>query len=190
MKKIIFTILASMTSILTVIGQEKKDLAVSVSTGFLNSPFYNNTTAREFFRIEFDYHLTSRHLLTSNYLIGKHNYYDEELSNAPAHRTFEDGTNAVADYNVFSVMYKYKVLNTSNFSIAPGAGAGIMIQFREYLNVGRSSSGADLVFPVSLDINYKISSRWQLGLTGGFFIQPDYPILALHAGPRLTFIVP
>ena len=196
MRKTIFTILVSLTSLLSVKGQEKKDLAVSVSSGLLNSPVYDKATAREFLGVEFDYHLTGRHVLTASYLAGRHNYYEDELSNAPTYRSFEDGTNAVAGYNVFSVMYKYKLFNNSQFSIAPGIGAGIMNYSREYPYMERTSwytrrsSGTDLVFPVNLDISYKISGSWQFGLTGGFFVQPDYPILALYAGPKLTFIVP
>lgn len=105
MKKVIFTILVSVTFLVNLKGQEKKDLAVSVSAGLFNSPFYDNAKGRGFFRIDFDYHLTSRHILNANYLAGQHYYYDDVLSNDPTSRVYEDGTNSMADYRTFSMMY-------------------------------------------------------------------------------------
>jgi hypothetical protein len=61
MKKTLFTTVILMAFILNVKGQEEKDLAVSVGTGLLNSPAYENASAKGFFRIDFDYHVTSRH---------------------------------------------------------------------------------------------------------------------------------
>jgi hypothetical protein len=105
------------------------------------------------------------------------------------------GTNAKATYNTFSVLYKYKIINQSKFSVTPGVGAGMMTHSKDYpYTQGASmtfqtSSWSDLVFPITLDINYKITKNWQLGLTGGFLIHPDYPILGLHTGPKLTYIL-
>ena len=81
--KVIFLILISMTFLLTVKGQEKKDLVISVSSGLLTSPIYENTSAQGFYKIDFDYYLTSRHVITTNYLAGQHYYYDDILSNNP-----------------------------------------------------------------------------------------------------------
>ena len=181
---------------MTIKGQERKDLVIAVSSGLLNSPFYEKASARGFFKIHFDYHLTSRHILTANYLAGQHYYYDDVLSNDPISIGYPNRTNSTAEYRTTSVMYKYRLFDNQLFSIVPGAGAGVLTHTREYpyqeerKSYNRISSWSDLVFPVSLDINYKLSSRWQFGLTGGFLIHPDYPILALHAGPRLSIVLP
>ncbi|MEX2594886.1 MAG: hypothetical protein WD426_19120 [Anditalea sp.] len=196
MMKAILTILISMTFLLTVKGQEKKDLAVSVSTGLLNSPTYENASARGFFKIDFDYHLTRRHIVTAIYLAGEHYYYDDVLSNDPTGHVYKNGTNSRADYRTFSGMYKYKVIDNSYFSIVPGAGVGVVIHSREYpyreasAGYTRTSIWSDLVFPINLDINYILSSRWQFGLTGGFLIHPDYPIFAFYGGPKVSFVLP
>ena len=81
--KVIFLILICITFLLTVKGQEKKDLVISVSSWLLTSPIYKNTSAQGFYKIDFDYHLTSRHIITANYLAGHHYYYDDILSNNP-----------------------------------------------------------------------------------------------------------
>lgn len=187
-----------MSFLLTVQGQERKDLVVSGSTGVINSPYYFNANAGMFFRIDFDYHITGRHILSANYLSGNHGYFEDVLSNDPTSTLYGDGTNAVADYRTFSVMYKYKVISTGKISIVPGTGAGILTHTRQFpYREGNTwykqkSSWSSLAFPVRLDINYKVSDRWQLGATGGFLIHPDgdYPIIAMHAGPKLSFILP
>jgi hypothetical protein len=196
MIKAVLTVLISISFLVNVQGQERKDLAVSVSAGLLNSPFYKDAVGRGFFKIDFDYHLTSRHIIAANYLAGQHYYYDDILSNDPISIGYPNGTNSIAEYRTTSVMYKYKIIDNSRFGIVPGTGAGVLTHTRVYpykeerKSYNRISSWSDLVFPVSLDINYKISSRLQFGLKGGFLFHPDYPILALHAGPKLLFVLP
>jgi len=196
MIKAILTLLISISFFVNVQGQEKKDLAISVSAGFLNSPYYNLAKPMGFYKIDFDYHLTSRHIIAANYLDGKHHYYDNTLSNDPTGSGYLDGTNSEAQYRTFSILYKYKIFDNTLFSIVPGVGAGVMTHTREYpykevnASYSRISSWSDLVFPVNVDINLKVYTRWQIGLTGGFLIHPDYPILGLHGGPKLSFVLP
>jgi hypothetical protein len=104
-------------------------------------------------------------------------------------------TNAKAFYHTFSVVYKYKVINQPSFSVVPGIGAGILTHSQDYPYVQgssiqfRTSSWSDLVFPVSLDMAYKPFDKWQVGITAGFLIHPDYPVLGLHAGPRISYVL-
>ena len=48
----------------------------------------------------------------------------------------------------------------------------------------KTSSWADLVFPVTLDLNFKIMRKWQAGVTSGFLIHPDYPVFSLACRPK------
>jgi hypothetical protein len=200
MKKIILTILTGFI-VLSSSAQDKKNLTISLATGFLNSPYYTNAKTRQFYNVDFTYHLNERHKIASSFLSGEHLYYDNEKSNNAVPLTtpgYEENTNATADYRVFSILYKYAFLNKKKISITLAAGAGIMTQvvvypYTEVTPTGvvivdfRQSSWTDLVFPVRLDIDYRLSKRFQIGLIGGFFIQPDYPVLGYHAGPRLSF---
>ncbi len=176
-------------------GQEKNDLAVSGSAGIFNSPYYDKAHAGSFYGLSFDYYLSQRHILTTSYLAGNHNYYDDILSNTTHYIRISDGTNSQVTYNTFSVLYKYKIVNKYKISIVPGIGAGIMTHTREYpyaydqTTTFNTSSWSDLVFPISLEINYSIFNRWQLGITGGFLIHPDYPVLGLHIGPKFSYII-
>jgi len=183
--------------VLDVSGQDKKDLTVSVGGGVLNSPYYANARAQEFYTLGFDYHASARHVLAVNYLAGGHRYFDNVLSNTPAsdYLVNPGATNAEATYNTFSILYKYKLINHSKISVAPGVGAGIMTHSRRYPHkqatslVFHTSSWSDLVFPVTLDISYKAHPHWQLGLIGGFLVHPEYPLLALHAGPKISYVL-
>jgi hypothetical protein len=175
-------------------GQDKKDLTISLSGGLLNSPYYEKANAKGFYGFDFEYHLAKRHLLSVSYFAGKHTYYDDVLSNDPTSVSRSDGTNSDAEYRTFSVLYKYKLVDNTLVSLVTGVGAGIMTHTREYpyqeVNKAypRISSWSDLIFPVKLDLNFKLCRDWQAGLTGGFLIHPDYPILALHAGPKLSYV--
>jgi len=176
-------------------GQDRKDLTISLAGGFLNSPYYEKAHAKGFYSFDFDYHLSKRHLLAVNYFAGKHTYYDDVLSNDPGMVSRPDGTNSDAEYRTFSVLYRYKLIDNTVMSLVPAAGLGIMTHTREYpySEANKSypaiSSWTDLVFPVNLDINFKFCKNWQAGLRTGFLIHPDYPILALHAGPKLSYII-
>ena len=66
---------------LTAFGQDKKDLAVSFSAGILNSPYNYKAYAGGFYSFGFDYHTSKQHVLSANYLAGRHDYFDNVLSN-------------------------------------------------------------------------------------------------------------
>ena len=136
---------------LALFGQEKKNLSVSLSGGLLNSPYYDKANARSFYGFDFDYHFAKRHLLSVNYFSGKHNYYDDVLSNDPTSVSRPDGTNSHAEYLTFSLSYKHKVVDNRSVRIVPGVGARIMTRRREYpyteinKSYPRISSWSDLV---------------------------------------------
>src|SRR5687767_780111 len=106
-------------------AQGKKDMAISFSGGLMNSPYYEKADAKVFYKAGFDYHLSSRQVLSVEYLSGKHDYFDNVLSNDPSAMLKPNGTNSEASYQTFSVSYKYKVVNLRDLFIAPSIGAGI-----------------------------------------------------------------
>lgn len=182
----------------TLSAQGKKDLRLSLSTGIFNSPYYTNARKREFYNFDFEYFINNRHILSTSFMSGHHRYYDNVLSNnaVPLNITgYEKNTNSTTNYLTFSVLYKYKLVNTKTFSINIGAGTGIMTQTKTYpFTEGnivdfRQSGWTDLVFPVRTEFDYKLSNHFQIGLIGGFFIHPDYPILGYYAGPRLSYVL-
>ena len=193
MKTISLTLITGLIAIVSY-GQDKKDLTVSVSAGKLTSPYYLNDKAKEFYSIDFDYNLSKRQILSANFNAGGHDYYDNVLSNTTG-SIRSNGSNAKASYRTFSILYKYKFLNNKVFSANIGTGAGIMTHSRQYPYTEANSSNyrqsiwTDLVFPVRLEFDYKLSNHFRLGLISGFFVHPDYPILAYYAGPRFSYLL-
>lgn len=175
-------------------GQDKKDLVISFTGGILNSPYFDKAKPAGYYGFDMEYFVAPRQILAASYFGGKHYYYDDELSNSPMVNLHADETNSRADYRVFSVLYKYKVLNASRLGIAIGAGLGLMTLVRRYPYHAENWSSmlqaafTDPAFPVEVDVAYSLAQHWLIGLAGGFLIEPDYPVLALHAGLRFSYV--
>ena len=193
MTKTILTVFLGLATT-SLLGQDKKDLTISLGTGLFNSPYFTNAHARVFYSVDVDYSINRRHTLSSSFLSGTHWYYDDILTNN-AVPLYENNTNAEADYRIFSLLYKLAPVNNNKFSLHFGAGAGIMTQIVTYPYTDgnvvdfRESTWTDLVFPVKAEGNYKLSKHFQCGIVGGFFIHPDYPFLGYHAGARLSYVI-
>lgn len=190
----IFTLLIILLAVTAASSQEKKDLTVSLHGGIFNSPYYAEANSGRFMKLSFDYNLSKKGILFSSYLNGHHRYFEDKLSNTSGGMR-SDGTNAKAVYQVYSIGYKYRISSISFLTIVPGAGAGIMTHSRDFpFAIGNSSSyktstWSDIVFPVTIDVNFKLFSNFQLGISGGFLIHPDYPVLGLHAGPGILYTI-
>ncbi len=171
-------------------GQYGKTWTVSFGAGLFTSPYYKNSDASGFFSVDINYNFKKRHVLAANYNNGRHNYQDNVRSNIPAGPNL---INSKAEYTTFSILYKYKFLDKRKISAYSGAGAGIMTQVLEYPfsdgsgNYYRQSSMTDLVFPVRIEFIYHLTDRVGLGMLGGFFVHPDYPILGYHGGMMISY---
>ena len=179
-------------------GQDKKDLTISIGAGRFNSPYYTNDHARSFFNFDFDYSIDERQKISTNFLSGKHWYFDSVYSNnfvSTGTPGYEDNANAQAEYKTFTLLYKYKLLNRKKVSLSLGAGVGFMVQILRFpytegnITDFREAAGTYLVLPVKLEIDYKLSKSFQLGLLGGFFVGPDTPVLGYHVGPRVSYVL-
>jgi hypothetical protein len=87
------------------------------------------------------------------------------------------------------------LLNKKVVSGSIGSGVGIMTHSREYPYVISNGSifaktaWTDLVFPVRAEFDFKVSKCIRMGVIGGFYIAPDYPVLAYYVGPRLGYLL-
>ena len=179
-------------------AQDKKDLSLSFSAGAFNSPYYKNAHTGGFYNFGAQYHLSKNHSLSFDFLGGRHTYYDDILSDKNAAESYKDihNTNSKTLYTAFNISYKFRVINKKKLSVFPGAGVGIMTHSRDYPST-KTNGGitiltttfSDLVFPVTLDINYEVIQNFQIGATGGFLVHPDFPVLGLHVGPKITYVL-
>lgn len=197
----LFTCILLVFSFLPVtFSQNKKDLKISLATGIFNSSYYTNAKPRQFYNLGFDYIVTKRHLISADYISGQHRNYDNVRASNPIPLTtpgYEKHTNAEARCMVFSVLYKYKLLNKKYFSITAGTGLGIITESLSYpvelANGGftfQTSGGkGNLSFPLRVDIDYQILKQFQIGILGGMYIYPDYPLAGQHLGIRFSYIL-
>ena len=181
-------------------GQDKKDLKLSISTGLFNNSYYANSKPRQFYNFGFDYSVKKRHIISADFTSGQYRYYDSIRVTTPIPLTtpgYEKHTNAEARCYIFSVLYKYKLLDKSKLSINVGTGLGIIIEASTYpvdipnggFTFETSGGKGDLCFPLRLDVDYQILKNFQLGIIAGTYIYPDYPLVGEHLGVRFSYII-
>lgn len=180
-------------------AQDRKDLKLSVSAGGFNSSYYQNAKPGVFYNVAMEYFFRKRHSLSAEYTNGKFNYYDTIYTNNPIPLTvpgYAKHTNTEDWVNVFALLYKYKFVDKPRLSVSAGTGLGMITNVIQYYKTNATSgspeddgSKADLCFPVRLDIDLPLSKKFQVGLTGGVYVYPDYPLLGEHVGLRLSYIL-
>jgi hypothetical protein len=183
-----------------VFSQDKKDLKISLSTGFFNSKYYTNAKSRQFYNFGFEYSITKRQSLSADYTSGQFRYYDDIRVTTPIPLStpgYEKHTNAEARSTFFSILYKYKILDKKKLSVKLGTGLSIITETYTYpvdlpnggFTFQTSSGKGDLSFPLRVDLDYKISKHIEIGIIGGTYIYPDYPLVGQHLGLSFSYIL-
>lgn len=195
------TTLLLLLSACLVHGQEQKDLRLSIATGFLTTGHYVNVKPRQFYNFSFDYSVRKRHILSADFLSGRFRYYDSIRVSSPIPLStpgYEHHANADARYTIFSVLYKYRLLDRKKIFVNIGSGLGLISETFIYpvdlANGGftfETATGgtADLCFPVRLDAGYQLSGKLQIGVMAGTYVYPDYPLVGQHLGIQLSYVI-
>jgi hypothetical protein len=177
-------------------SQQRKDLVVSVSGGIYNSPYYENNVSGGYYSAGVDYSITSKHVLQMSFTAAEHTYLERAMSNVTANMQIPGYTNAINYDWVIALGYKYR-LDFPHFVVLPGAAVGMIskkttypYRFPAYESI-LMYFDTQIVFPVTLEAEYKLGRHWLLGLKSAVMICPDYPILGvgLHAGPVLSYVI-
>lgn len=182
-----------------IFSQGKKDLKISMATGFFNTTYYTNAKSRQFYNFGFEYAITDKHSLSTDFTSGQFRYYDNIRVTTPIPLStpgYEKHTNAEARSTFFSILYKYNVFKKKKLSIKAGTGLSIITETYTYpadlpnggFTFETSATKGDLSFPLRLDIDYKISNYFEAGIISGTYIYPNYPFAGQHLGLRLSYI--
>ncbi|SFF56542.1 hypothetical protein [Thermoflexibacter ruber] len=182
-------------------AQERKDLMLSLGIGLFTSPEGKRFESPQIgggYALDINYFITERHILSSNYTSGRHEYMfnpyrqgTPPLSSVPA---------SDSEFRIFSLMYKYRIINVERFSITLGTGLNLMTEirrfpiyelrngdlfFQSFSDVGTT----DLAFPFKGEFSFNIANRWAVGLEGGIFLMPTvHPWSGFHLFPRVSYI--
>jgi hypothetical protein len=200
MHKQIISILFTLFFVGQVLGQDKKDLKISLATGLFNSKYYTNAKSRQFYNLGFDYSITKKHSIGTDFISGQHRYYDNIRVTSPIPLStpgYETHTNAEARSTFFSIIYKYRLFDRNKLSAKIGTGISIINESYTYpvdtpnggFTFETSGGKGDLCFPLRVDIDFQLSKTVQLGIIGGTYVYPDYPLVGQHLGIKLSYIL-
>jgi hypothetical protein len=129
------------------------------------------------------YFVGNRHLLVFDFVGGYFNYYVPQ----PASPTARLDNQGDTRYQIFSALYKYRVVNFGKWGVNVGAGLSLGArQSREWeyqmdnnnnvLNVKQViDSGMGPLVPVRVELGYKLRQHWALALEFGKHYVPRSP---------------
>jgi hypothetical protein len=122
-----------------------------------------------------NYYVRERHIISGNYFIGGHSY--KENPDRVGLKDYEA-------YEAVSLMYQCKIVDRKAIDVTIGTGLGVMNHA-----INGDIIWRDLVFPVRCAFNFNLSKHFGAGLAGGFYVMPDYPVLAYHLGPKISYLL-
>lgn len=193
MQKIIISLaLVMMTSILQ--GQNRL-MKIGILSGFYKGTNYDSIQSGNNIAIEFSGKLSKRFSLTAHVNYGWNRYFESERSNHPEAFLYSDGTNADLFNIHVGILAGYTITLTENMHITGYAGLSSYTErltywwdFGEMIIGHREYSFTSIAFPVKISIGYLLSKNIELAIAAGFYLEPAYPIVGLHAGPQINFL--
>jgi hypothetical protein len=152
--------------------------------------------------LDMSYFITRRHIISFNHTAGEHDYTEPTLRYLlPANMI---RPSSIGRFRVFSLMYKYRIINIERFSLALGTGFSFQTNtalspdfykrdgFGNLIDYSwglRSSGNTDLAFPFKAEFSFNLSPHWAIGFESGIFLMPRvYPWSGAHFLPRVSYI--
>lgn len=176
---------------------QQKSYDVAFSYGIYTAPSLKQSHFKEYLLSDFSYRLTKRWTITSGFIAGQFNYYDDIRSNADSEVTKYTTANTNArgyDLHTYALA-KYTLVSSKRFFIQTGAGLGMLTQRLKYPYREPCSSGCavfigeksttSLEFPIKAEANYLLTDRISLGVITGGFINSVSSNAGFHFGPQV-----
>ncbi len=186
---------------ISLFAQDRKDLMISLGVGSLGSPVgksFNSPTVGIGYALDMSYLITQRHIISSNYTSGNHDYTEPSLRTSLPIQLIP--ATSQIEFRILSLLYKYRVINIERFSLALGTGLSLQTFIKRipdykfenglmtslsYMYVGTT----DLAFPLKAEFSFNLSRNWAIGLESGIFLMPTVnPWSGVHLLPRLSYI--
>lgn len=183
----------------------QKDFRAKFSAGYFNNPWnnlvgskYQNPRPGEYLSFAGEYDITKKWGLRFAGLNANHRYYDAgNLTNDPDALVYTDGTNSSSYNLIVGAEVIYQLLKKKYFDIRLGWGVGILSNVRKFTtrteydlngrhivhwNYRDQAAFNDMLFPISIQLEYKITEILGFYLDSGTYIEPDFPVMGLHGG--------
>ena len=131
---------------------------------------------------------------------GNHRYFDSGIyTNDPYHPSslYPDGTNSTAYNLMVGVELMVSLISTQRIKAQSGLGIGILNYVRRFTTKSEYDLGPshiirwnqydqhafnEIIFPISLTLSYKLNEIIGLFIDSGAYVEPDFPVMGLHAG--------
>ncbi len=191
MKRIVFIVF--LLTILSSIEAQERSISLGLHTGYYRANDYDKIQPGQDFSTELKFFINERLYISANALYAISRYYESDKSNYPDFSVDENGTNADLSTIHVGLQIGYRVQFLDIFYVAGQTGissytesARFPWQYDESTYAYANSAFTDLAFPMQFSLGALLTDHFELALIGGFYIEPDYPIVGLHIGPQLN----
>lgn len=168
-------------------------IRLGVQTGrYITAPEFQNIKTGNNICFELSQILHNNLIVTSHVNYGKNRYYKSDNIDGDE-QVESDLTNANLETIHVGLMagYFHSFSKWFNASVQIGVSTYTQIneypfQFNDYSSSYTNSVFTDLAFPVKASIAFQPFNDVEIAFIGGFYIEPDYPLVGLHFGPQLN----
>jgi hypothetical protein len=193
MKKTTIQIIILLLSI-NLCAQESR-FEIGLQGGYYKANDYNKIKPGNNFSADLKYFFTNKLFVSSFANYGKSWYLENKMSNVLSNYDYGNGTNAeifniIAGLTIGYQQTIFKVLEVSGqFGIGSYTEKNTYsYQYDEISSGPHITSFTDLTFPLKVGIGFSITKHLNLSIIGGTNIEPDYPFVGTHLGPRISYV--
>lgn len=179
---------------------------IAISTGAyttkkvsVNSKFQNSSFGK-YFELGSSYTFKSNWKIDLQIIKGEYRFFDDgHYTNDPLHWKRNDGTNSKAEDINSSILFGRQFYLRNNLSISIATGIGVYSNIVNYVRKFEYPNRTiwepfflgtwSVNFPMNLEMDINIFKRMQLFLKSGAFIEPDFPIMGIHFGGGVKFLL-
>jgi hypothetical protein len=205
--KRLFSILLVLLSFSLLSYSQERKIKISVQSGYFNAgEEYPEIKPGWNAGIDASYFLSNHLFLTAHFNYGKNKYYNKELSvYSTLNPHSSDGTNSNVIINNVGLLIGYNFPVTTWMNVSGQVGISQWIEViddyilldHDYLpdipqgGIIQVDKGyISAAFPVKFSIGFTPLKYLEIGLSGGFYVEPDYDpsFVGFYLGPQLSVL--
>lgn len=192
MRKITFQIIIILLTY-NLFAQESR-FEIGLQGGYYKANDYNKINPGKNFSVDLKYFFTDKLFISSFASYGESWYLENTMQNVLNDYDYGNGTNAEISNVIAGLTIGYQEKIFKILELSGQIGIGSYTEKNTYSYQYENYSGpfitsfTDLIFPLKLGIGFNVTDHINLGLIGGTNIEPDYPFVGTHFGPRVSYV--